>query len=85
MIDHTIDVSTTAAFCPSTIIFRFYLWRTPPFSTANIHDPYCPFKADVWYLGQMLHLDMDTEVKGFVEKVGFFLNNGSVVLMSFSM
>ncbi len=48
-------------------------------------DPYCPFKADVWYLGQMLHLDMDTEVKGFVEKVGFFLNNGSTVLMSFSM
>ncbi len=39
----------------------------------------------MWYLGQMLHLDMDTEVKGFVEKVGFFLNNGSAVLMSFLM
>ncbi|KAK0442399.1 hypothetical protein EV421DRAFT_2035874 [Armillaria borealis] len=31
-------------------------------------EPYCPFKADVWYLGRMLHIHMDTEVKGFVEK-----------------
>ncbi|KAK0224394.1 hypothetical protein EDD85DRAFT_941073 [Armillaria nabsnona] len=31
-------------------------------------DPYCPFKADVWYLGRMLHRDMEEAVKGFVEK-----------------
>ncbi|KAG7443961.1 uncharacterized protein BT62DRAFT_921597 [Guyanagaster necrorhizus] len=34
-----------------------------------VGDPYCPFKADVWYLDQMLNADMDTEVKGFVEKI----------------
>ncbi|SJL13906.1 uncharacterized protein ARMOST_17356 [Armillaria ostoyae] len=31
-------------------------------------DPYCPFKADVWYLGRMLHRNMEEAVKGFVEK-----------------
>ncbi|KAK0452721.1 uncharacterized protein EV420DRAFT_1558159 [Desarmillaria tabescens] len=33
-----------------------------------VGDPYCPFKVDVWYLGQMLNNDMNTEVKGFIEK-----------------
>ncbi|KAK0442409.1 hypothetical protein EV421DRAFT_1950605 [Armillaria borealis] len=32
------------------------------------NEPYCPFKADVWYLGRMLNSDMDTEVRGFIEK-----------------
>ncbi len=36
-----------------------------------VDEPYCPFKADVWYLGWMLNFDMDTNVKGFVEKVSF--------------
>lgn len=33
-----------------------------------IDEPYCPFKADVWYLGRMLNFDMDINIKGFVEK-----------------
>lgn len=33
-----------------------------------VGDPYCPFKADVWYLGRMLDNDLGAEVKGFVEK-----------------
>ncbi|KAK0215271.1 hypothetical protein EDD85DRAFT_962810 [Armillaria nabsnona] len=33
-----------------------------------VDKPYCPFKADMWYLGWMLNFDMDTNVKGFVEK-----------------
>ncbi|KAG7443959.1 uncharacterized protein BT62DRAFT_921595 [Guyanagaster necrorhizus] len=33
-----------------------------------VNEPYCPFKADMWYLGQMLNADMDREVKGFIEK-----------------
>ncbi|KAK0442410.1 hypothetical protein EV421DRAFT_1710862 [Armillaria borealis] len=36
-----------------------------------IDEPYCPFKADVWYLGRMLNFCMDINVKGFVEKVSF--------------
>ncbi|KAG7443949.1 uncharacterized protein BT62DRAFT_305933 [Guyanagaster necrorhizus] len=32
-----------------------------------LSEPYCPFKVDVWYLGRMLNIDMDTEVKGFIE------------------
>ncbi len=47
-------------------------------------DPYCPFKADVWYLGRMLHRDMEEAVKGFVEKVGFFSNNCGTALTSFT-
>ncbi|PBK60620.1 hypothetical protein ARMSODRAFT_897708, partial [Armillaria solidipes] len=47
-------------------------------------DAYCPFKADVWYLGRMLHRDMDEAVKGFVEKVGFFWNNCGAALTSFT-
>ncbi|KAG7443937.1 uncharacterized protein BT62DRAFT_901657 [Guyanagaster necrorhizus] len=50
-----------------------------------VGDPYCPFKADVWYLGRMLNTDMDREVKGFLEKVCFFLDHGSTVLTPFSV
>ncbi|PBL00040.1 hypothetical protein ARMGADRAFT_527950 [Armillaria gallica] len=33
-----------------------------------VDEPYCPFKADVWYLGRTLNIDMVTNIKGFVEK-----------------
>ncbi len=36
-----------------------------------VDEPYCPFKADVWYLGRMLNIDMVTNIKGLVEKVSF--------------
>ncbi len=40
-------------------------WRMCPPEMA-VDDPYCPFKADVWYLGRMLS---DTQSNGFVENV----------------